>query len=54
MTGFHACFGRAMKYDGGEYGDLILSRFPVEKTETHALRTKKVASTSRGAWSSRM
>jgi endonuclease/exonuclease/phosphatase family metal-dependent hydrolase len=28
-TGMHFVFGRAMDYDGGEYGIAVLSRFPV-------------------------
>ena len=28
-TGMHFVFGRAMPYDGGEYGIAVLSRFPV-------------------------
>src|SRR5690348_4890030 len=36
LTGLHAVFGNAMNYDGGEYGDLILSRYPVGATEVHA------------------
>jgi endonuclease/exonuclease/phosphatase family metal-dependent hydrolase len=37
LTGLHAVFGKAMNHDGGEYGDLILSRYPVSATEVHAL-----------------
>ena len=32
-------FGRAMKYDGGEYGEAILSRFPIVSTVNHSLPT---------------
>jgi endonuclease/exonuclease/phosphatase family metal-dependent hydrolase len=41
LTGFHAVFGKAMNYDGGEYGDLILSRYPVSATDVHALPHKE-------------
>jgi len=30
-------FGQAMPYDGGQYGEAILSRFPIEKTVVHPL-----------------
>jgi endonuclease/exonuclease/phosphatase family metal-dependent hydrolase len=41
LTGLHAVFGKAMNHDGGEYGDLILSRFPVTSKEVHALPYKE-------------
>jgi endonuclease/exonuclease/phosphatase family metal-dependent hydrolase len=37
MTGFHPAFGKAMDFGGGEYGDLVLSRYPITKVEVHAL-----------------
>jgi endonuclease/exonuclease/phosphatase family metal-dependent hydrolase len=40
LTGFHACFGRAMDYQGGQYGDMILSRWPVQSFDVHALPYK--------------
>jgi endonuclease/exonuclease/phosphatase family metal-dependent hydrolase len=30
LTGFHGVFGKAIDYDGGEYGLGILSRWPIE------------------------
>lgn len=36
-TGWHAAFGSAMPYDGGHYGNAILSRFPLSEVETHSL-----------------
>jgi endonuclease/exonuclease/phosphatase family metal-dependent hydrolase len=30
-TGFHAAFGSALDYDGGEYGVAILSRWPIAR-----------------------
>ena len=37
LTGMDFVFGRAMPYDGGEYGLAILSRFPIERSETYPL-----------------
>ena len=37
LTGMHAVFGRAMYYSGGEYGEAILSRFPLEEPKAHPL-----------------
>jgi endonuclease/exonuclease/phosphatase family metal-dependent hydrolase len=37
LTGMNALFGAAMPYDGGYYGEAILSRLPFEKTENHPL-----------------
>jgi endonuclease/exonuclease/phosphatase family metal-dependent hydrolase len=36
-TGMASLFGRAMDYDGGEYGEGILSRFSFLKTQCHQL-----------------
>jgi len=36
-TGLTPFFGRAMDYDGGAYGEAILSRFPAESMEVHHL-----------------
>ncbi|MEN6576596.1 MAG: endonuclease/exonuclease/phosphatase family protein [Phycisphaerales bacterium] len=33
----HCAFGQAMPHQGGQYGEAILSRFPVEKTIVHPL-----------------
>lgn len=33
----HYAFGQAMPHQGGQYGDAILSRFPIEKTVVHPL-----------------
>jgi endonuclease/exonuclease/phosphatase family metal-dependent hydrolase len=33
----HYAFGQAMAYQGGQYGEAILSRFPIEKTFVHPL-----------------
>jgi len=37
LTGMHVAFGRTIDYQGGQYGNAVLSRFPVEKIETHSL-----------------
>ncbi len=37
LTGMDFVFGRAMYYDGGEYGEAILSRFPIIDVTNHAL-----------------
>jgi len=37
LTGMHAVFGRAMEYDGGGYGETVLSRHPFEKVTPHLL-----------------
>jgi endonuclease/exonuclease/phosphatase family metal-dependent hydrolase len=33
----HHAFGQAMPYQGGQYGEAILSRFPIEKVLVHPL-----------------
>jgi len=37
LTEMHHAFGKAMDYDGGEYGNAILSRWKIEMHTTHAL-----------------
>jgi endonuclease/exonuclease/phosphatase family metal-dependent hydrolase len=37
LTGLQGVFGKAMDYGGGEYGEAILSRFPIIEHKTHAL-----------------
>lgn len=37
LTGMHAFFGRAMDYDGGYYGECILSKFPARRLVVHPL-----------------
>jgi endonuclease/exonuclease/phosphatase family metal-dependent hydrolase len=37
LTGLHFAFGKAMDHDGGEYGQAILSRFPIGDTQVHRL-----------------
>ena len=37
LTGLHVAFGKAIDYQGGAYGQVVLSRFPIERSETHRL-----------------
>jgi endonuclease/exonuclease/phosphatase family metal-dependent hydrolase len=37
LTNMHAYFAKAMDYQGGAYGQLILSRHPLTDTKTHVL-----------------
>ena len=37
LTGFHGRFGKAIDYDGGEYGLGILSRWPIEASSMRML-----------------
>lgn len=37
LTGMHGRFGKARDFDGGEYGQAILSRRPIEQLEIHKL-----------------
>ena len=37
LTGMHGKFGKARDFDGGAYGQAVLSRKPIEKMEIHEL-----------------
>ena len=37
LTGLHAVFGEAMPYQGGSYGEAVLSRWPILGSTNHAL-----------------
>jgi endonuclease/exonuclease/phosphatase family metal-dependent hydrolase len=37
LTGMHFVFGPTMDYDGGKYGDAVLSRFPITSSRVIAL-----------------
>jgi endonuclease/exonuclease/phosphatase family metal-dependent hydrolase len=37
LTGMQAVFGEAMPYDGGSYGEAVLSRLPIESSTVHLL-----------------
>ena len=41
LTGLTGIFGKAMDFDGGAYGQAILSRHPLTKTRVHALPGEK-------------
>jgi endonuclease/exonuclease/phosphatase family metal-dependent hydrolase len=34
LTGMYAAFGKAMDYNGGEYGEAVLSRWPIREQRT--------------------
>ena len=36
-TGMHGVFGKAMDYDGGGYGEAVLSRYPILETKNNLL-----------------
>jgi endonuclease/exonuclease/phosphatase family metal-dependent hydrolase len=40
LTGMHVAFGKAMDYAEGQYGEAILSRWPWEDVQVHALPCK--------------
>ncbi len=37
LTGMHAVFGKAMDYGGGQYGEALLSRWPLSDVRVHNL-----------------
>ena len=37
LTGMHAAFGKAMDFAGGQYGEAILSRYPLTEVKVHSL-----------------
>ena len=37
LTGLHVAFGKAIDYQGGEYGQAVLSRFSIDSFRTHTL-----------------
>lgn len=37
LTGMHPAYGRAMDYDGGQYGNAVLSRWPITSVRVRAL-----------------
>jgi endonuclease/exonuclease/phosphatase family metal-dependent hydrolase len=41
LTGMHAAFGRGIDFQGGEYGNAVLSRFPITATKVHSLPVKE-------------
>lgn len=48
LTGMHGAFGKAIDYDGGQYGQAVLARVPIGRTAVHQLpgepdREKRIA-----------
>ena len=43
LTGMHHAYGKAMNYDGGEYGEAILSKYPIKKIKNYPLPAEKGA-----------
>lgn len=41
LTGMNAAFGRGIDFEGGGYGNAVLSRFRIETTEVHRLPLKE-------------
>ncbi|NLS93362.1 MAG: endonuclease [Planctomycetaceae bacterium] len=37
LTGMHVVFGNNIRYQGGDYGNAVLSRFPIARHENHPL-----------------
>lgn len=37
LTGLKSVFGKAMHYSGGEYGEALLSRYPIDQVKVHPL-----------------
>jgi len=37
LTGMQAAFGSNLKFEGGDYGNVILSRFPIKSQKNHPL-----------------
>ncbi|HEY8503861.1 MAG TPA: endonuclease/exonuclease/phosphatase family protein [Gemmataceae bacterium] len=40
LTGMHGSFGKAIDFQGGEYGQAVLSTFPIRSVEVHRLPGK--------------
>lgn len=47
LTGMYYYFAKAMDYDGGQYGDAVLSRFPIIDSVRYALPFEKAGSEPR-------
>lgn len=43
LTGMYHAYGKAMDYDGGEYGEGLLSKYPIKKIKNYALSAVKGA-----------
>lgn len=47
LTGMHAYFAKAMDYDGGQYGDAVLSKYPIIEEIRYSLPFKVAGSEPR-------
>lgn len=45
LTGLHVAFGQAIPYQGGSYGQAILSRYPIERSKVFVLPGRPTAET---------
>jgi len=43
LTGMHSAYGKAMNYDGGEYGEALLSKYPIKQVKNYPLPAEKGA-----------
>ncbi len=43
ITGFYSFFGKAIPYDGGDYGLAILSKYPILEARVHSLPSDGIA-----------
>ena len=43
VTGMHSAFGEAMPYDGGSYGEAVLSKYPIIESKNYKLPALKGA-----------
>jgi endonuclease/exonuclease/phosphatase family metal-dependent hydrolase len=41
LTGMHKAFGKALDVPGGEYGELILSRYPLVDVKNHVFKSEE-------------
>ena len=41
LTGMHVAFGKGIDFEGGEYGNAVLSRLPIQSTKVHPLPAKE-------------
>lgn len=46
LTGYYGIFGKAIDFDGGQYGQAILSRWPVKESTVHRLPNEQQANGS--------
>ena len=41
LTGMHYAFGKALPVSGGEYGELLLSRYPLKDVQNHVFESEE-------------